>query len=225
MAVEGNADGQQHAGPGELDDVLVGKRVGGRVAAFEAGDLQPEPDGDAVDRTGRRLPREGGIASGRSALGQQEGGGEEHASGILPRRMKRARIFIFNAVLAVVLAWLYAWLVVERRWDRLETAFLTTWWAGLTVGLSIGAGATLGPRPVLGYKKCVKTQFWVVVTSGATALLLSLLSREIGEVDRVVHDELARRGLRLSSGLGAIVGTVWQIIQVYRSRRRAARRP
>ena len=139
--------------------------------------------------------------------------------------MKRTRIFIFNAVLAVVLAGLYALLVVERRWDRLETAFVTTWWAGLTVGLSVGAGATLGPRPVLGYKKCLKTQFWIVATSGLFALLLWLLPREITEMDRVVEEELARRGLRLGSGIGAIVGTVVQIIQVYVTRRRAARRP
>jgi len=132
---------------------------------------------------------------------------------------------MFNAALAVLLAGLYALLVVERRWEGLETAFRTTWWAGLTVGLAVGAGATLGPRPVLGYKKCLSTQFWIVVTSGLFALLLWLLPREVTEMDRVVEEELARRGLRLGSGIGAIVGTVVQIIQVYVTRRRAARRP
>jgi len=139
--------------------------------------------------------------------------------------MKRVRIFLFNVALAVLLAGLYAWAVVERRWDGLETAFATTWWAGMTVGLTVGAGATLGPRPALGWKKCASTQFWIVVTSGLFALLTWLLPRELQEVDRVVEEELTRRGLRLGSGIGAIVGTVVQIIQVYVTRRRAARRP
>ena len=139
--------------------------------------------------------------------------------------MKKFRLLAFNVVLAIALAALYAWAVVERRWDGWEPALLSTWWAGMIVGLSVGAGATIGPRPLLGWKKCVKTQVLIVVTSAVFAFLLGLLPREVVEMEHALEAEAARRGLRLRSGIGAIVGTVVQIIQVYVTRRRAARRP
>lgn len=139
--------------------------------------------------------------------------------------MKRAPLFFFNVGLSVVLAWLYALAVVERSWDGAERAFMSTWWAGLIVGLSVAAGATLGPRPALGWKRCVSTQVWIVVTSGLFAFLLGLLPREVVEMEHALAKEAARRGLRLHSGIGAAVGTAVQVIQVYWARRRAARRP
>ncbi|HEX7896449.1 MAG TPA: hypothetical protein VF950_01620 [Planctomycetota bacterium] len=136
--------------------------------------------------------------------------------------MKRRPLFVFNVALAVLLAGLYARAVVEPSW---EAAFRTTWWAGLIVGLSVAVGATVGPRPALGWKKCVSTQVWIVITSALFALAMTLLPKEVVEVERGLEEEIARRGLRASSGIGAIVGTVVQIIQVYVTRRRAARRP
>ncbi len=139
--------------------------------------------------------------------------------------MKKARLFVFNVLLALLVAAAYDLAVVERRAtaEGLETAFRATWWAALSIGLSVAAGAVLGPRPVLGWKRCVRVQVVIVLTSALFAFLLSLLPREITSVDRLVEEELAKRGLRLGSGIGAIVGTAYQIIDVYLQRRRAAR--
>ena len=136
--------------------------------------------------------------------------------------MKRRPLFVFNVALAVLLAGFYARAVVEKSW---EAAFRGTWWAGLIVGLSVAVGATVGPRPALGWKKCVSTQVWIVITSALFALALSFVPREVVEMERGLEEEIARRGLRLGSGIGAVVGTVVQVIQVYVTRRRAARRP
>lgn len=77
---DGGVDGEEDAIPVQLDDVLVGQRLQARMAAVEARELDPEPGRDAIDRTGRRFPRERGIASGRSAL-QEDGEEERHDAG------------------------------------------------------------------------------------------------------------------------------------------------
>lgn len=136
--------------------------------------------------------------------------------------MKRRPLFVFNVALAMLLAGLYARAVVEPTW---EAAFRSSWWTGLVVGLSVAIGAVIGPRPALGWKKCVVTQIWIVITSALFALALSYLPKDVVEMERGLEDEMARRGLRVGSGLGAIVGTIIQVVQVYRARRRAARRP
>lgn len=136
--------------------------------------------------------------------------------------MKRRPLFVFNVALAMLLAGLYARAVVEKSW---EAAFRTTWWAGLIVGLSVAIGATVGPRPALGWKKCVSTQVWIVISSALFALAMTFVPREVVEMERGLEEEIARRGLRTGSGIGAIVGTIVQVIQVYLARRRAARRP
>ena len=89
----------------------------------------------------------------------------------------------------------------------------------------MGLGAALGPRPVLGGKACVRTQILILLTSALFAFVLGLLPRELKAMDVALEEEMARRGLRWSSGLGAAVGTGIQTLQVYLSRRRAARRP
>ena len=76
-------DREEDAGPLQVDDVLVGNGIDVRVAAVEAGRLDAEARAEGVDRTGRRVPRERGIASGRSALQQQ--GEEEHGGGTVER--------------------------------------------------------------------------------------------------------------------------------------------
>jgi hypothetical protein len=136
--------------------------------------------------------------------------------------VKKLGLITFNILLAVALAALYARIVVEPTW---EAAALSSWWAGLLAGATVGAGAALGPRPVLGWKKCVHTQIWIVLTSALFVLVLGLLPNELKAMDVALEAEMERRGLRWSSGLGAAVGTVIQILQVYFSRRRAARRP
>lgn len=136
--------------------------------------------------------------------------------------MKKLGLVAFNILLAVGLAAIYARVVVETSW---EGALRSSWWAGALGGATVGAGAALGPRPVLGWKKCVNTQIWIVLTSAFFVLVLSLLPREMKAMDVALEAEMERRGLRWSSGLGAAVGTAVQILQVYFSRRRAARRP
>lgn len=140
--------------------------------------------------------------------------------------MKRPWIFAVNPPLGVAFATLYTFLAAWRGFDApaLEAAFEVSWWAGLLVGLAIGAGATFGPRPPLGWKKCVTAQAGVVVSSAIFALLWFLLPKEMTEIDRAVETELTRRGIQASSGIGAAVGTAIQMVQVYFTRRRAAAR-
>jgi hypothetical protein len=136
--------------------------------------------------------------------------------------VKRRPLFVFNVALAMLLAVAYARVVVEPTW---EAAFRSSWWTGLLVGLSVAIGAIIGPRPALGWKKCVSTQVWIVITSALFALALAFVPKEVMDMERGLEEEIARRGLRTGSGLGAIVGTIVQMIQVYLTRRRAARRP
>lgn len=140
--------------------------------------------------------------------------------------MKRHPLFWFNVLLGVACATAYA---LALRWEgvdegALRAAFLGTWWAGLSVGLAIAAGSTLGPRPALPWKRCVRVHLMVVLTSALGALLAWLLPKPWQAVDRVVEEEMTRRGLSLGSGIGAAVGTGIQIVQVYLARRRASQR-
>lgn len=138
--------------------------------------------------------------------------------------MKRPGLFVFNVALALALGTLYTLLVVERAWAP-AAAWRHIWWASLLVGLAVAVGATFGPRPALGWKKSLTTQVWIVLSSALFALLLWLLPRELTAVDRLMEAELEKRGLRTGSGIGAAVGTAVQMVQVYFTRRRAARRP
>lgn len=139
--------------------------------------------------------------------------------------MKRSSLVAFNVVLGVALASLYA-LVCERRgWsgDVLERTLRENALAGILMGGAIGLGAALGPRPALGWKKCLPIQLGVVATTALGALVAWLLPREVSAVDAAMRDEMTRHGLRVGSGIGAAVGTVIQMVQVYIRRRRASR--
>jgi hypothetical protein len=139
--------------------------------------------------------------------------------------MKRFPLFCLNVALAVVLATAYA---LVLRWEGVDGetirwAFLGAWWGGLLVGLAVAIGATVGPRPALPWKKCVKVQVLIVLTTAAGAFLAWLLPKPFSEMDRVMEEQMTRRGLSWGSGIGAAVGTIIQMVQVYFARRRAAR--
>ena len=139
--------------------------------------------------------------------------------------MKRFPLFWLNVALGVVLATAYA---LVLRWEgvgeeAIRKAFLGAAWAGLLVGAAVAVGATFGPRPALGWKKCVRMQILIVLTSAAGALLAWLLPKPWAEMDRVMEEQMTRRGLSWGSGIGAAVGTVIEMVKVYFSRRRAAR--
>lgn len=139
--------------------------------------------------------------------------------------MKRPALVAFNVVLGVGFATAYA-LVAERRgWsaELLERTLKENALAGILVGGAIGLGAALGPRPALGWKKCIPLQLGVVLSTALGALVAWLLPREVEAVDHAVRDEMTRHGLRVGAGIGAAVGTLIQVVQVYFSRRRASR--
>ena len=139
--------------------------------------------------------------------------------------MKRSTLVAFNVALGVAFATAYALLAARRGWsaDVLERTLRENALAGVVIGGAIGLGAALGPRPALGWKKCIPIQLGVVVSTAVGALVAWLLPREVEAVDHVVRDEMTRHGIRVGAGIGAAVGTLIQMIQVYFKRRRASR--
>ena len=140
--------------------------------------------------------------------------------------MKRPALVAFNVGLGVAFATAYALVAARRGWstELLERTLKENALAGVIVGGAVGLGAALGPRPALGWKKCIPIQLGVVVSTALGALIAWLLPREVSAVDHAVRDEMMRHGVRVGSGIGAAVGTVVQVIQVYFKRRRASRR-
>jgi hypothetical protein len=139
--------------------------------------------------------------------------------------VKKLGLILFNILVAVAGATVYAWLVRrdgmnEEAWRR---ALLEGGSAGFLAGVTIGLGATLGPRPVLGARKCLKAQASMAVSSFVGAVLVQLFPKQWSEIDRVVEEGLAERGLLLGSGIGLLIGTAAQIVQIYFTRRRKAR--
>ncbi len=138
---------------------------------------------------------------------------------------KRVGLILFNVVLAVGGATIYAWLVRRDGWNEaaLRQALLEGGSAGFLAGLTVGLGATLGSRPVLGAKRCCRAQIGMAVSSLVGALVVHLFPREWSELDRVVVESLRERGILAGSGVGLVVGTVIQMIQIYFKRRRSSR--
>jgi hypothetical protein len=139
--------------------------------------------------------------------------------------MTHSTILLLNVALGPLLGTAYAWILHgDYTAPGLESAFRDAWWTGLLAGTAIGLGATLGSRPRLSWKQSLKAQVGVILGSAAVALLWWALPKEMEEADRVLHDEMLRRHLNVSSWIGAGVGLLIQMMQVYFTRRRAAAR-
>lgn len=137
--------------------------------------------------------------------------------------MRRFGLFSFNVVLGVAIATAFAWAIGPRSFDlaALEASFLAGSWAGLLVGATVGLGATVGPRPALPLKKCVTAQLLIVVTTAIGAFLgSSLMRQELSGMDMGLSSGFASRGTLRGSGLGAVAGTLLEVVHIYRSRRR-----
>jgi hypothetical protein len=135
--------------------------------------------------------------------------------------MRRFGLFCFNVLLAVGGATLYAWLVRRDGWT--DEAWLKALQeggaAGFLSGVTVGLGATLGPRPALSTKKCITGQ----IVIAATSLLGGAIAYLFPSVRNAVDEALAERGILWGSGVGMVIGTVFQFFEIYFKRRRAAR--
>ncbi len=137
--------------------------------------------------------------------------------------MRRFGIFTFSVLAGAAAATLFV-LAARRAGVHLEAvreAFLVAWWAGAAVGITVGAGAVLGPRPPLPPEKCLLSMARITIGTLAGGLLGSLIPAEFSAPDRALADLLARRGIALGSGIGAVAVTLLEMINVYRARRRA----
>lgn len=134
---------------------------------------------------------------------------------------RRFWIFLFNVALAVSVATLYAWALSG---GEILGAFLATCGAGLAVGATVGLGAVFGPRPALPMRKCVVAQAMVVVGAVIGAWIGSFFPGEIEQAEEALRGYLENRGIVVGTSIGTIVGTALTILDVYRQRRKAARK-
>lgn len=139
--------------------------------------------------------------------------------------MRKFGLVCFNVLLSVGGATLYAWLVRndgmnEEAWRR---AIVEGGSAGLLSGLIIGLGATVGPRPTLPTKKCVKAQAVNAAMSLAGGLIAYLFPRLWTQMNIQLDEALRERGILRGSVLGLILSTAWNFFEIYFSRRKASR--
>jgi hypothetical protein len=139
--------------------------------------------------------------------------------------MRDFGVVCFNVLLSVGGATVYAWVVrndgmTPDAWGR---AFLEGGSAGFLSGLIVGLGATLGPRPTLPTNKCVKAQIGNALSSLAGGLIAYLFPKIWTEVNIHLDEALRERGILRGSVLGLILGTLFQFVQIYFSRRKASR--
>jgi len=146
-------------------------------------------------------------------------------AGYTPFQVSRFGIAVFNLLLGVAAAAALA--LAARREPFSTAAFLgalrISWWAGLGVGLTVAAGATLGRRPVLPLHRCLLAQMGILASSVLGGLVGSLFPQEVARVDRIFHSLLDHEGIVIGAGVGTVLGTAWQVFRVYRMRRRAER--
>jgi hypothetical protein len=139
--------------------------------------------------------------------------------------MRRFGLFCFNVLVAVGGATVYAWVVrrdgmTVEAWSR---ALIEGGSAGFLSGVTVGAGASIGPRPALPVKKCI----WALAGIAASSLIGGLIAycfpRLYTQVNGAIDEALAERGILRGSGIGLAIGTAWQFIQIYVKRRRPSR--
>jgi uncharacterized membrane protein len=135
--------------------------------------------------------------------------------------VRRFGLFCFNVLIYVGGATVYAWLVrndgmTAEAWTK---AFLEGGLAGFLSGVTVGLGATLGPRPALPVKKCV----WAQIVIAATSLVGGLIAYLFPAVRNAVDEALAERGILRGSGIGLAIGTAFQFFEIYFKRRKASR--
>lgn len=135
--------------------------------------------------------------------------------------MRRFGLLCFNVLLSIGGATIYAWAVrrdgmTAEAWTR---ALLEGGTAGFLSGVTVGLGATLGPRPALPAGKCVRAQIMIAVSS----LVGGLIAYLFPQVRNAIDEALAERGILRGSGIGLAIGTIYQFFEIYFKRRRASR--
>lgn len=136
--------------------------------------------------------------------------------------MRRFGLLCFNVLLAVGGATIYAWLVRRDGWtaDAWLRAAKEGGAAGFLAGATVGLGAILGPRPALPARKCV----WAQMGIAASSLFGGLIAYMFPQVNGAIDEALAEKGILRGSGIGLIIGTAIQFVQIYIKRRKAAAR-
>ena len=139
--------------------------------------------------------------------------------------MRSFGLVCFNVLLAIGGATVYAWIVRSDGMtaDAWRRAIIEGGSAGFLSGLIVGLGATVGPRPVLPTRKCIYAQMVNAAVSLAFGLVAYSFPKMWTEVNIQWDEALRERGILRGSGLGLIVSTVWQFIEIYFKRRKAAR--
>ena len=140
--------------------------------------------------------------------------------------MRRFGLFCFNVLLGAAAATACGMLLRRLPFElrSIGTAFLQFGIAGLLVGATVGIGAGVGPRPPLRPSRCAFAQAMVALSSGIGGFVGSYFPHVFAAADRAVHEALEDRGIIVGSWFGAAAGTIFEIIHVYRMRRRAADR-
>ena len=139
--------------------------------------------------------------------------------------MRDFGLFCFNVLVAVAGATVYAWLV---RWDGMTAeawrrALIEGGSAGFLSGAIVGLGATLGPRPSLPVKKCLRAHAANALTSLIGGLIAYYFPRIYTQVNFTIDEALAERGILRGSGIGLMIGSAWNFFQIYFKRRKASR--
>ena len=139
--------------------------------------------------------------------------------------MRKVGLIWFNVLLSIAGATVYAWVIRNDGMNlpAWRKAIIEGGSAGFLSGLIVGLGATLGPRPTLPMKKCIRAQVGNALSSLAGGLIAYLFPRLWTEIDIHLDEALRERGILRGSGLGLIVGTLVQFVQIYFSRRKASR--
>ena len=138
--------------------------------------------------------------------------------------MRSFGLICLNVLLAVGGATVYAWFVRNdgMNTDAWGRAALEGGSAGFLSGLLVGLGATLGPRPVLPTKKCIYAQIGNAISSLIGGLVAYLFPRLWTQMNIQLDQALAERGILRGSGIGLLIGTAWQFVQIYFKRRRSS---